>query len=68
MNDRKSCCATPGVGGVSVGVGDVSVDVGSSKILKFYVKVYYVMCKGLSGKLSCMLTGHLFSELLAKKL
>ena len=39
----------PGIGvGVSVGIGG-----GVSKMLKFYVKVFYVMGKALSGKLSC---------------
>ena len=36
--------------GVGVGVaGGVSI----SKMLKFYVKVFYVMVKALSGELSC---------------
>ena len=48
--DRKSCCTTPRV---SVGSG-----VGVSKILKFYVKVFYVMGKVLSGELSCVWTSH----------
>ena len=39
----------PGVG-VGVGVGG---GVGVSKMLKFYVKVFYVMGKALSGELSC---------------
>ena len=40
-----------GVGfGVDVGVGG---GVGVSKMLKFYVKVFYVMGKALSGELSC---------------
>ena len=45
----------PGVGvGVGVGVGGgVGVGVGVRKMLKFYVKVFYVMGKALSGKLSC---------------
>ena len=34
--------------GVGVGSG-----VGVSKMLKFYVKVFYVMGKALSGELSC---------------
>ena len=42
---RKSCCTTPGVG---FGIG-----IGFSKMLKFYVKVFYVMGKALSGELSC---------------
>ena len=42
---RKSCCTTPGI---SVGGG-----VGVSKMLKFFVKIFYVMGKGLSGELSC---------------
>ena len=45
MKSRKSYCTTPGVG---VGVGS---GVGVSK--KFNVKVFYVMGKALSGKLSC---------------
>ena len=28
-----------------------------SKILKFYIKVFYVMGKALSGELSCLWTG-----------
>ena len=40
---RKSYCTIPGV----------SVGVGVSKMLKFYVKVFYVMGKALSGELSC---------------
>ena len=43
---QEECCTTPGVG-VSVGGG-----VGVSK--KFNVKVFYVMGKALSGKLSCL--------------
>ena len=43
----------PGVGvGVGINVG-VSGVVGVSKMLKFYVKVFYVMGKALSGELSC---------------
>ena len=42
---RKSYCTIPGVG---VGVGG---GFGISK--KFNVKVFYVMGKALSGKLSC---------------
>ena len=38
---------TPGVGG---GVGG---DGGVSKCLSFYIKVFYVMSKALSGELSC---------------
>ena len=53
MKSRKSYCTTVGVG-VGVGVGVVvAVGVGISKMLKFYVKVFYVMGKALSGKLSC---------------
>ena len=37
----KSYCTTVGVGS------------GVSKMLKFYIKVFYVMGKALSGKLSC---------------
>ena len=44
MKSKKSCCTTVGVG---VGGG-----VGVSKMLKFYVKVFYVMGKALSGELS----------------
>ena len=41
---RNSYCAAP-----SVGVGDgVSSGVSVSKMLKFYVKTFYVMGKGLS--------------------
>ena len=47
---RKSYCTTPGV---SVGFGSVGVD----RMLKFYVKVFIVMGKALSGELSCMQTG-----------
>ena len=47
MESRKSYCTTPGVG-IGVGVG-----VGVSKMLKFYIKVFYVMGKALSGELSC---------------
>ena len=36
---RKSYCTSPGVG--------------VSKMLKFYVKVFYVLGKALSGELSC---------------
>ena len=52
MKSWKSYCTTPGVGvGVDIGVG---IGVGSiSKMLKFYVKVFYVMGKALSGELSC---------------
>ena len=42
---RKSYCTTPGIG---VGGG-----VGVRKMLSFYVKVFYVMGKALSGELSC---------------
>ena len=30
---------------------------GMRHTLKFYIRDFYVMCKGLSGKLSCMWTG-----------
>ena len=43
MKSRKSCCTTLGVG----------VGVGVSKMLTFYVQVFYVMGKALSGELSC---------------
>ena len=46
---RKSYCTTPGVG-IGVGIGG---SVGVSQLLKFYVTVFYVMGKALSGKLSC---------------
>ena len=46
---RKSYCTTTGVG-VGVGIGGV---VGVSKMLKFYVKVFYMMGKALSSELSC---------------
>ena len=49
MKSRKSYCTTPGVSVVGGG--------GVSKMLKFYVKVFYVMGKVLSGKLSCPVTG-----------
>ena len=49
MKSRKSYCTTPGVG---VGVGSAGV-VGDCKMLKFYVKVFYVIGKALSGELSC---------------
>ena len=45
----------PGVGvcvGVGVGVS-VGGGVGVSKMLKFYIKAFYVMGKALSGELSC---------------
>ena len=45
MKSRKSYCTTPGIG---VGGGR-----GVSKMLKIYVKVFYVMGKALSGELSC---------------
>ena len=38
--------------GVGVGVG-VGGGVGVSKMLKFHVKVFYVMGKALPGELSC---------------
>ena len=41
MKSRKSNCTTPSVG------------VGISKMLNFYVKVFYVMGKVLSGELFC---------------
>ena len=41
-------CTTPGVG-----IGGVSMD----KMLKFYVKVFYVMGNVLLGELSCTWTG-----------
>ena len=47
---RKSCCITPFVGD---GGGGSGVD----KMLKFYIKVFKVMGKVLSGELSCMRTG-----------
>ena len=49
MKSRKSYCTTPGVG-IDVGVGGC---IRVSKMLKFYVKVFYVMGKALSGELSC---------------
>ena len=49
MNVQKSYCTAPGVGTGVVSSGD--------KMLKFYVKVFYVMGDVLSGELSCMLTG-----------
>ena len=49
---RKSCCTIVGCGVVGGGV---------SKMLKFYVKVFYVMGKALSGELSCLQTS-LFEE------
>ena len=52
---RKSYCTTPSVGGGgSIDVGNAN---GISKMLKFYVEVFYVMGKALSGKLSCTQTG-----------
>ena len=50
MNVQKSYCTTPCV---SIGGGSISVD----NMLKFYIIVFYVMGKGLPGKLSCMKTG-----------
>ena len=51
MKSRKCFCSTPGVG---VDTGGSFGDGGSvSKMLKFYVKVFYVMGKVLSGELSC---------------
>ena len=55
MKSRKSSCTTPGFGlGVGIGVG-ICVGGGFdvSKMLKFYVKVFYVIGKALSGELSC---------------
>ena len=46
-NVLKSYCTTSGIGG----------SIGISKMLKLYVKVPYVMGKGLSGELSCERTG-----------
>ena len=37
--------------------GRSGINVGVDKILKFYFHVFYVMGKGLSGELSCTLTG-----------
>ena len=49
---RKSYCTNPGIG-VGVGVG-VGVGIGGGGVSKkFNVKVFYVMGKALSGKLSC---------------
>ena len=48
---------TPGVradGGGLVGMG---IGLNFSKLLKFYCKVFYLMGKALSGKLSCVWTG-----------
>ena len=45
---RKSYCTTPRVGG-----GGGSVD----KMLKFYIKSFYLMGKAITGKLSCTWTG-----------
>ena len=45
---RKSYCTVPGIG--ICGGRD------GSKMLKFYIKIFYVMGKALSGKLSCMWT------------
>ena len=44
MKARKNYCTTLSVGGGGGGV---------SKMYKFYVKVFYVMGKALSGELSC---------------
>ena len=46
MKFRESYGTAPGV----------DVGVGISKMLKFYVKVFYVMGKALTGKLSCLVT------------
>ena len=51
MNSRKSYCTTLGIC-VCIGVG-VGVGGGGGKMLKFNVKVFYVMGKALSGELSC---------------
>ena len=48
---RKSYCTTRGVA-VGVGFGIIGGG-GVSRMLKFYVKVFYVMGKALSGELSC---------------
>ena len=47
----KNYCTTPGVS------DRVGGSVGVSKMLKFYVKVFYVMGKAQSGELSCTGTG-----------
>ena len=46
---RKSYCTIPGVG-----IGSL---VCMDKMLKFYVKSFYLMGKVLSGELSCIWTG-----------
>ena len=52
---KKSCCTIPrvgiGVGGTGFGVGSSG---GGSKMLKFYIKIFYVMGEALSDELSCM--------------
>ena len=53
---KKSYCTTPGVG---VGGGS---DV--SKILKFYIKVFNVVGKALSGELSCTRTSLLVAAVI----
>ena len=47
---RKSNCTTL----------NISLGVGVSRMIKFYIKVFYVMRRALSGKLSYMQTGWLF--------
>ena len=47
MKSYCTYCTTPGVG---IGVGG---GVGISKMLKFYVKDFFVMGKALSGELPC---------------
>ena len=58
---RKSYCSTPGVGVCVGGSGGVGVD----KMLKFYVKCFYVMGKALSGELSCTWTGLVLQALVS---
>ena len=55
---RKSCCATLGFG-IGCGGGGIGGGGGCSvsKMLKLYIKVFYVMGKVLLGKLSCTWTG-----------
>ena len=48
---RKSYCTTPDIIVGVYGSGSIS------KVLKFYVAVYYVIGKALSDELSCMHTG-----------
>ena len=57
---RKCYCTTPGIGigssvSISVSVGSGS-GVGVDNMLKFYLTVFYVMGKALSGELSCLWT------------